>query len=60
MMFNNPIFNEEAKLKLAEREHEAETYRWQKQLGYGDGGNLKWIFGLITLIALLILVVLVL
>jgi hypothetical protein len=55
-MFNNSI-NEEAKLKIAEREREAETYRLHRQLGYSDRGIMKWIFGLITLIASLILVV---
>jgi hypothetical protein len=50
-MFNNSLFNEEAKHKIAEREHEAETYRLQKQLGYADRRVMKWIFGLMTLIA---------
>ena len=50
-MFNNSLFNEEARQKIAEREHEAETYRLQKQLGYGDRRVMKWIFGLVTLMA---------
>jgi hypothetical protein len=55
-MFNNSLFNEEAKHKIAEREYEAETYRLQKQLGYSDRKGMKWVFGFITLIAILILV----
>jgi hypothetical protein len=55
-MFNNSLVNEEAKLKMAEREQEAETYRLQNQLGYSDRGALRWVFGCFTLIATLILV----
>ena len=54
-MFNNPLIDKEAKLKIAEREHEAEIYRLQTQLGYGDRRVMKWIFGLATFIAAIIL-----
>ena len=52
-MFNNPLINEEAKHKIAEREHEAETYRWQEQLAYRDRRVTKWVFVLMTLIAVI-------
>lgn len=54
-MFNNSLFNKEARLKMAEREREAETYRLQNQLGYSDRGAMRWVFGFFTLIAALIL-----
>ena len=54
-MFNNPLIDKEAKLKIAEREHEAEIYRLQKQLGYSDRRVMKWIFGLATFITAIIL-----
>lgn len=54
-MFNNSLFNKEARLKMAEREREAETYRLQNQLGYSDRGGMRWVFGFFTLVATLIL-----
>ena len=59
-MFNNSLINEEARRKIAERDHEAETYRLQNQLGYRDRGTIKWVAGFITLVAALSLVVLLL
>lgn len=54
-MFNNSHFNEEAKLKMQEREREAETYRFQKQLGYSEYGVTRWIFMFITLITAMLI-----
>jgi hypothetical protein len=59
-MFNNSLFDKEAKLKMAEREREAEMYRWHQQLGYSDRGALRWVFGFITLIAMLVIVLILL
>lgn len=59
-MFNNSLFDKEAKLKMAEREREAEMYRWHQQLGYSDRGTLRWVFGFITLIAMLVIVLILL
>lgn len=55
-MFNNSLFNEETKLKIAEREREAETHRWHRQLGYSDRGSLRWVLGFVTLVAVLLLI----
>lgn len=55
-MFNNSLFNREARLKMAEREREAETFRLQNQLGYSDRGVVRWVFGFFTLVAMLILI----
>jgi hypothetical protein len=52
-MFNNSLFNKEARLKMAEREQEAETYRLQNQLGFSDRRAMRWVFGFFTLIATL-------
>ena len=41
-MFNHPLFNEDAKLRIRQRDQEAETYRWQKQLGYSDRRAVRW------------------
>ena len=54
-MFNNSLFHKEARLKMAEREQEAETYRLQNQLGYSDRGAVRWVIGFFTLIAAFIL-----
>ena len=35
-MFNNSLFDEEAKLKISEREQEAEAHRRHQQLGVGE------------------------
>ena len=55
-MFNDPLINEETKLKIAEREREAEFDRMHQQLGYSDRGTLRWIFALIALIIATVLV----
>ena len=55
-MFNNSLFHKEAKLKMAEREQEAETYRLQNQLGYSERGAIRWVFGFLTLLATLVFV----
>ena len=54
-MFNNSLFNEETRLKIAEREREAETHRWHRQLGYSDRSALRWVLGFATLVAALLL-----
>ena len=54
-MFNNSLFNEEAKLKISEREKEAETHRLYNQLGYSDRGTARWVFVVIILVIALIL-----
>jgi hypothetical protein len=59
-MFNNSLFNKEARLKMAEREREAEIYRRQNQLGYSDRGAMRWVLGFFTLIAMLILLLILL
>jgi hypothetical protein len=50
-MFNHPLVNEEAKLKIEQREREAETYRWHKQLGYSDRRTARWVFLFLMLVA---------
>lgn len=55
-MFNNSLFDKEAKLKIQQREQEAETYRLQKQLGYGDRGNLRGIIVFVMLVAAMLIV----
>ena len=58
-MFNNSLFTEETKLKIAEREQEAEAHRLYKQLGYSDRGTSRWVFVFIILfIALMFTIVL--
>ena len=59
-MFNNPLINEEANLKISEREHEAEAHRLYRQLGYSDHGTMRWIFVLAILVIALILTMLLL
>jgi hypothetical protein len=59
-MFNNSLFNEETKLKIAEREREAETHRWHRQLGYSDRSGLRWVLGFVTLVAALLLILILL
>jgi hypothetical protein len=59
-MFNNSLIDKETKLKMAEREREAEMYRWHQQLGYSDRKSLRWIFGFITMIAIFAIVLILL
>jgi len=59
-MFNDPLINEETKLKIAEREQEAEAHRLYKQLGYSDRGAMRWVLGFIALIAALMLIMILL
>lgn len=54
-MFNN-TFQEEVKLKIAEREHEAETYERHQQLGFSDRRGIKWVLGFLTLTAAILLI----
>lgn len=56
-MSNEPLFYEEAELKIAEREQEAEMYGLQKRLGYSDRGYARWVFALIALVIAMVLVV---
>jgi hypothetical protein len=59
-MFNNSLFDEEARLKIAEREREAETYGLHDQFGYSSRGAVRWFFGLLMLISALILILILL
>lgn len=54
-MFNNHISMEEAKLKIQERDREAESYRFHKQLGFNDYGLARGILMFITLVTLLLI-----
>ena len=54
-MFNNPLIHEETKLKISEREHEAEAYHLNSQLGYRDQGLARWVFVIMVLVIALIL-----
>jgi|RhiMetdeSRZDD1v2_1073273.scaffolds.fasta_scaffold604524_2 hypothetical protein len=56
-MFNNPLINEESKLKILEREQEARAYQRSSQLGYSDRASARWAFLLILLVIALILTV---
>jgi hypothetical protein len=49
-MFNDHLFNEEAKERIRQRMKEAESYSLQKRLGYGDSGVTRWIFILMVVI----------
>ena len=51
-MFNNFLSTEEARQKIQERDREAETYRFQKQLGYSDYGMARSMLIFITLVTL--------
>jgi hypothetical protein len=55
-MFNDPLINEEAKLKIAEREREAEFLRLSNQLGNNDRGIWRWVIALIALVIAMVLV----
>ena len=54
-MFNSPLINEESKLKISEREQEAEAHRLNRQLEYSDHGTARWVFVLIILVIALLL-----
>ena len=54
-MFNDRLINEEAKLKISEREHEARAQQRCSQLGYRDPGIARWVFVLILLVIALTL-----
>jgi hypothetical protein len=56
-MFNNPLINEDAKMKITEREQEAEAHRLYRQLGYRDHGSTRWVIVLVLLAIALILTV---
>ncbi len=55
-MFNDPLIHEETKLKIAEREREAESQRLHQQLGYSDRKAARWVFALIALVIVMMLV----
>ena len=55
-MFNNSLIDKEAKVVMAEREREAELYRWHQQLGYSDRGALRWVLVLGVLIAMFVVI----
>ena len=54
-MFNHPLIHEEAKLRVEQREREAETYRWHKQLGYSERRAGRGIFLFIMLVTTLMI-----
>ncbi len=55
-MFNDPLIHEETKLKIAEREREAESHLLHQQLGYSDRKAARWVFALIALVIAMVLV----
>jgi hypothetical protein len=55
-MFNNHLVDEEAADKIKQRAQEAEVYRRNKELGYDDSKNARWIFVLIVLVVAAVLV----
>ena len=57
-MFNSPLFHEEARLKVRQREQEAEMYQWQKQLGYSDRRAARWVIILVMLLPALVILLL--
>jgi hypothetical protein len=57
-MFNNPLFHEEVRLKVRQREQEAEMYRWQKQLGYSDRRAARRVVLLVMLLPALVILLL--
>ena len=59
-MFNDPLIHEETKLKIAEREREAESHRMYQQLGYSDRRTTRWVFALIALAIAMVLVMILL
>jgi hypothetical protein len=59
-MFNNPLIHEETKLKIAEREQEAESHRLYQQLGYSNRNTARWVFALVALVIAMLLVMIVL
>ena len=54
-MVNNPLINEESKLKILEREQEAKAYQRSSQLGYSDRASARWVLLLILLVVALVL-----
>lgn len=56
VMFNDPLIHEETKLKIAEREREAESHLLHQQLGYSDRKAARWVFALIALVIAMVLV----
>ncbi|HSL46289.1 MAG TPA: hypothetical protein VK897_22835 [Anaerolineales bacterium] len=54
-MFNDHLSTEEAKMKIQERDREAETYRYHKQLGYSEYGLARWILMFIMLVTLMLI-----
>ena len=55
-MFNHPLFQEEANLKIVEREREAESHRLYSQLGYSKRGISRWVVALIALVIAMVLI----
>lgn len=56
-MFNDPLFNEEAKLKIAEREKEIESYRLYQYVEDGNRRGTRWFLVFLTLVALVLLMI---
>lgn len=54
-MFNDHLSTEEARLKIQERDREAETYRYHRQLGYSEYGWARWILIFIMLVTFLLI-----
>ncbi|HET6595388.1 MAG TPA: hypothetical protein VFG81_07180 [Anaerolineales bacterium] len=59
-MFNDPLIHEEIKLKVAEREREAESYRLYQQLGNCSRKTARWAFALVALVIAMLLVMILL
>lgn len=57
-MFNNPLFHEEAKLKIRQREQEVETYGWQQRLAGSDRRTAGWVLILLMLLPALVILLL--
>lgn len=59
-MFNDPLIHEEIKLKIVEREREAESYWLYQQLGYSERKKASWAFTLVALVIAMLLVIILL
>lgn len=57
-MFNHPLIHEEAKLKIKQREREAETCQRHRQLGYSDRRTARWVFLFLMLVATMMILLL--
>ena len=53
-MSNDRLSYEAAKERIAQRMQEAESYSFQKRLGYGETGSTRWVLALIILMILIV------